>query len=104
MVINGLIEKGFRKEAHDIALNHYSQIFRGLPKTGTFWEYYAPEADEPGFMARKEFVGWTGLAPIAGLIEHIIGLRGDFVQKQITWDLNLTEANGIERYPFGPEE
>lgn len=103
MVINGLIEKGFRKEAHDIALNHYSQIFRVFQKTGTFWEYYAPEADEPGFMARKEFVGWTGLAPIAGLIEHIIGIRGDFVQKQITWDLNLTEANGIERYPFGPE-
>lgn len=103
MVINGLIEKGFRKEAHDIALNHYNQIFRVFQKTGTFWEYYAPEADEPGFMARKEFVGWTGLAPIAGLIEHIIGIRGDFVQKQITWDLNLTEANGIERYPFGPD-
>lgn len=54
-------------------------------------------------MARKEFVGWTGLAPIAGLIEHIIGIRGDFVQKQITWDINLTETNGIERYPFGPD-
>lgn len=103
MVINGLLEKGFRKEAHDIALNHYGQIFKVFRKTGTFWEYYAPESDEPGFMARKDFVGWTGLPPIAGLIEHIIGIRGDFTQKQIVWDLNLTEANGIERYPFGPD-
>ncbi|WP_418432984.1 hypothetical protein, partial [Bilophila wadsworthia] len=22
-------------------------------KTGTFWEYYAPESAEPGFMARQ---------------------------------------------------
>ena len=23
--------------------------------------------------------------------------------KTIVWDVNLTEANGIERYPFGPD-
>lgn len=103
MVINGLLLRGFRKEAHEIAQNHYNQIFKVFQKTGTFWEYYAPESNDPGFMARKEFVGWTGLAPIAGLIEHIIGIRGDFVQKQITWNINLTETNGIERYPFGPD-
>lgn len=36
MIINGLIEKGFRKEAHDIALNHYSQIFRVFQKQAHF--------------------------------------------------------------------
>lgn len=54
-------------------------------------------------MARKEFVGWTGLPPIAELIEFIIGIRGDYVNQQIIWDMNLTETNGIERYPFGSE-
>jgi len=54
-------------------------------------------------MARKDFIGWTGLAPIAELIEFIIGIRGDYVERKIVWDMNLTEANGIERYPFGPE-
>ena len=54
-------------------------------------------------MARKNFVGWAGLPPIAELIEFIIGIQGDYINQQIVWDMNLTEANGIERYPFGPE-
>ena len=54
-------------------------------------------------MARDNFVGWAGLPPIAELIEFIIGIRGDYAKKQIIWDMNLTETNGIERYPFGPE-
>ena len=64
---------------------------------------YAPESAEPGFMARKEFIGWTGLAPIAELIEYIIGIRGDYTEGKVVWDMNLTEENGIERYPFGPD-
>ena len=89
--------------AREICLNHYAEVLEVYKNTGTFWEYYAPEKAEPGFMARKEFVGWAGLPPIAELIEFIIGIRGDYVNRQIVWDLNLTETNGIERYPFGPE-
>jgi hypothetical protein len=104
MVMTGLMQKGYRRQAREIALNHYDQVLQVYRNTGTFWEYYAPEKAEPGFMARKEFVGWTGLPPIAELIEFIIGIRGDYVDdRTITWDLNLTEANGIERYPFGPD-
>lgn len=103
MVMTGLTEKGYGKQAREIALSHYSQVFEVYKKTGTFWEYYAPETAEPGFMARKEFIGWTGLAPIAELIEFIIGIRSDYTKNQVVWDMNLTEANGIERYPFGPE-
>ena len=103
MVMTGLTEKGYGKQAREIALSHYSQVFEVYKKTGTFWEYYAPETAEPGFMARKEFIGWTGLAPIAELIEFIIGIRSDYTKNQMVWDMNLTEANGIERYPFGPE-
>lgn len=103
MVMKGLMDKGFRKEAREIALSHYDQVFQVYKKTGTFYEYYAPETAEPGFMARDNFIGWTGLAPIAELIEFIIGIRGDYPTKTIVWDVNLTEANGIERYPFGPD-
>lgn len=102
MIMDGLWNKGYKKEARDIALNHYHQVFEVFKKTGTFFEYYAPESMDPGFMARKEFIGWTGLAPIAELIEFIIGIRADYPENTITWDLNLTEANGIDRYPFGP--
>ncbi|MCD7943118.1 MAG: glycoside hydrolase [Bacteroides intestinalis] len=103
MVMQGLVKKGYRKLAREICLNHYAQVLEVYKKTGTFWEYYAPESAEPGFMARKEFVGWAGLPPIAELIELIIGIRGDYAEQQIVWDMNLTETNGIERYPFGPE-
>ncbi len=103
MVMNGLKQKGYDKQAREVALSHYDQVFQVFKKTGTFWEYYAPESAEPGFMARKDFIGWTGLAPIAEFIEFIIGIRGDYTNKKIVWDMNLTETNGIERYPFGPE-
>ena len=98
MVIQGLVKKGYRKLAREIALNHYNEVLEVYKNTGTFWEYYSPEKAEPGFMARKEFVGWSGLPPIAELIEFIIGIRGDYSKQQIVWDMNLTEANGIEEY------
>lgn len=103
MVINGLINKGFGKLAREIAVNHYGQVFEVYKKTDTFWEYYSPEHEEQGFMARKDFVGWTGLPPIAVFIENILGIRSDMSKNLLIWDINLLESHGIERYPFGAE-
>ncbi|MBD9301586.1 MAG: glycoside hydrolase [Alistipes senegalensis] len=103
MVIDGLWRKGYRAEAQRIAENHYAAVFEVWKNTGTFWEYYAPEKLEPGFMARKDFVGWTGLPPIAVFIEYILGIKSDYSERRIEWDLTRTEAHGIERYPFGPD-
>lgn len=103
MVMTGLVKNGYNELAREIAQNHYNQVFEVFKKTGTFWEYYSPETNDPGFMARKEFIGWTGLAPIGELIEFIFGIRGDYTEKEIVWDMGLTEQHGIERYPFGPD-
>lgn len=103
MVIQGLYNKGYKKEALEIAKNHYDQVFEVYKKTDTFWEYYAPEAAEPGFMARKDFVGWTGLPPITIFIEYILGIKSDYSKKKIIWDIDKTETHGIYKYPFGPE-
>lgn len=103
MIITGLDKKGYRQEANEIARNHYGQVFDVYKNTGTFWEYYAPESTEQGFMARKEFVGWTGLPPIAIFIEYILGIRSDYSDNLVIWDINNKEAHGIDRYPFGPE-
>jgi len=54
-------------------------------------------------MARKDFVGWTGLPPIAVFIEYVLGVKSDFSEGRIVWDVTQTEAHGIERYPYGPE-
>lgn len=103
MVLTGLVDKGYRKLAHDIAVNHYNNVLGVYKDTGTFWEYYAPEKMEPGFMARPDFIGWTGLPPIAVLIEHIFGVRSNVYDKKMTIDVNLTEAYGIDRYPYGTD-
>ena len=52
-------------------------------------------------MARKDFVGWTGLPPIAELIEYIFGIRADIQENHMTIDVHLTDGYGIDRYPLG---
>ncbi len=101
MVISGLVDKGYRQLAWEITMNHYRNVFEVYQKTGTFFEYYAPESSEPGFMARKDFVGWTGLPPIAELIEYIFGIRANYEINTITIDVNLLEAYGLDKYPYG---
>ena len=103
MTIDGLYRKGYHDLAREIAANHYAAVFEVWKNTGTFWEYYAPEKIEPGFMARKDFVGWTGLPPIAVFIEYILGVKSDYSEGRIVWDIEHTEAHGIERYPYGPD-
>lgn len=103
MVIDGLWKNGYRELADEIADNHYRSVFEVWKKTGTFFEYYAPESMEPGFMARKDFVGWAGLPPIAIFIEYVLGIKSDYSEETVTWDIRHTEAHGISRYPYGPE-
>ena len=101
MVISGLKEKGYDDLAWKIETNHYKNVFDVYKETGTFYEYYAPDSTEPGFMARKDFVGWTGLTPIAELIEYIFGIRSNVQDGKLTLDVNLLDAYGLDRYPFG---
>lgn len=103
MVVSGLWDKGYRHLAYTIGRNHYDNVLKVFQKTGTLWEYYAPESAAPGFMARKDFVGWTGLPPIAYLIEYIFGIHSNAMDKRLTIDANVTEAYGIKRYPFGAD-
>lgn len=103
MVIDGLYKKGYCDKAREIAANDYANILEIYRKTGTFWEYCTPESAEPGFMARKDFVGWGGLPPIAEFIEYILGIHTDRSAGLIVWDMVQTQSHGIERLPFGKE-
>ncbi len=78
-------------------------MFEVWKKTGTFFEYYAPESMEPGFMARNDFVCWAGLPPVAIFIEYVLGIKSDYSEETVTLDIRHTEAHGISRYPYGPE-
>ncbi len=103
MLIKGLQKNNYNDLAFDIAKRHHGQILEVYKDTGTFWEYYAPESAKPGLMARPDFVGWTGLVPIAVLIESIFGIQPDFINKTIHWQVNLTEEHGINKYPYGED-
>lgn len=104
MVIKGLRNSGEHQIAHKIALNHIENVSKVFEKTGTVWEYYDPKISAPGILARKDFVGWSGLGPIAILIEDIIGINGNWKKNEIEWDIRLMEKHGVIRYPFGPKD
>jgi hypothetical protein len=72
-------------------------------KTGTVHENYAPESAAPGAPSKPDFVGWSGLPPIAVLLEYVFGLRPDAAARRLLWDVRLTDAHGVRRYPFGPD-
>ena len=38
---------------------------------------------------------------MAVLFEYVFGLRPDVPHNRLTWDLRLTEAHGVQHYPFG---
>ncbi len=66
------------------------------------WENYAPELPyRPGNPAMKDFVGWTGIGPIALLIENILGLHCDGANRRMEWTIRRTDRHGIDNLQLG---
>ena len=105
MVLKGLRAVNQAALAHEIAVNHLTHVCTVFERTDTFWENYAPESAAPGEPAKPNFVGWTGLTPIAVLLEDVIGLNVDWPQRRVTWDRQLAAdaAYGVYLYPLGPD-
>lgn len=103
MVLKGLRVVGQHTLAHQIALNHLENIYQVYQRTDTFWENYAPEMAMPGSGAKANFVGWSGLSPIAILLEDVIGLTVDWPLRRVMWDkrLELPGRYGVTNYPLG---
>lgn len=100
MVLRGLDAIGETALAFDIALNHVENVAAGFAETGTFHENYAPERIGLG-CHRPDFVGWTGLAPITVLFEYVFGLRPQSETGGLLWDVRLTGAHGVRKFPVG---
>jgi Trehalase len=103
MVLRGLTQVGLDGLAHEIARNDVDNVVAVFERTGTVWENYAPESAAPGEPARRDFVGPGGLTPIGVLLEYVFGLRPHAPERRLVWDVRLTDAHGIKRYPFGRE-
>ncbi len=100
MVLSGLSRHGYHELAHQIAENHFSQVIDCFARTGSVWEHFAPEALAEG-RGRKDFVGWTGITPIAVFFEYILGLQAEPGRRRLSWRLWGVEEMGVQRYPFG---
>jgi hypothetical protein len=103
MVLRGLDQAGYNDLAHEISREDLDHVTRVYKDTGTLWENYAPERAAQGNRAKSDFVGWSGLTPIAGLFEHVMGLRADAPSNRLLWDVRLLERHGVNNYPFGKD-
>jgi hypothetical protein len=70
-------------------------------ETGTIWENYSAEYQKPGSIAKRDFVGFSGLGPIALLIEEILGIEVDAPNQTIRWRLYPTLEHGLRNLRFG---
>jgi hypothetical protein len=101
MVLRGLDRAGYNDLAHEISREDLDHVIEVFQQTGTLWENYAAERTAPGNRAKGDFVGWSGLAPVAELFEYVFGLRADAFSGRLLWDVRLLENHGVQRYPFG---
>lgn len=106
MVLRGLRLLGTPralKLAHEIGQNHNQNAVKVFQETGTVWENYAPESITRGNISKKDFVGWSGLGPVAVLLEEVFGLQPSVPENKLRWEVHLCEEFGVERYPFGKD-
>jgi hypothetical protein len=101
MVVKGLTANGFADLARQSAERHLDQLAEVAAQTGTLWENYAPESPAPGCPARPDFVGWTGLGPVAMLIEDVLGIEVDAPTQTIRWRPRQGETHGIRNLRVG---
>lgn len=100
MVLRGLSRHGYEQLAYEIATNHYFNVVEAFRADRRLWEHFAPDARSEG-RGRTDFVGWTGITPIAVLFEYVFGLRPDPAAGRMVWHLMTTDEIGVDRYPFG---
>lgn len=123
MVIKGLENYGQHELADQIVENHlykmaeiYFDFEPSVDKIAfeeryadgyrTIWECYSPEYTEPAtrwddtFYSRQDFVGWSGLGPIAMLIENVIGIELNVPQNKITWRIDRSDKHGIKNLNY----
>lgn len=105
MVIKGLVKKGYKDLAHEIAKNHVEMVTKVFETTGSIWESYDALKPLPGKcygkFVRNEFVGFSGLGPITIFLEEVIGIKPVASENMLVWNIKLTERHGVENYYFG---
>jgi len=107
MVIKGLMRHKRNDLARDIAIRHLNAMIEVKKNNnyGGIWECYAPDYLLPatnghGEIVRPDFVGWSGLGPIAMLIESVLGFSFDASTNTIDWLVQTAGRHGIRNLQF----
>ncbi len=109
MITKGLAGRHRYDIARDIAVAHISAMSQVLNNKdyASIWECYAPEYMRPATyktggdsLSRIAFVGWSGLGPVAMLIEDVFGLDFNALQNKITWRICTEGEHGISNLIF----
>ena len=98
-IVRGLADFPDTAEAaHRLAKRQVEAVAKVYADTGTIWESYDPEKITHGKLygspVRKDFVGFSGVTPIAMLIRDVFGM--DFIAGKIVWHRRLKERHGVE--------
>lgn len=101
IIIKGLDRIGRPDLARSLALGHLRRMYAVLTETGTIWENYAPLHDAPGRPARPEYVGTSGLTPIALMLEDVIGLHVDGRNGEVHWRISSRLRHGVRHLRVG---
>ncbi len=105
-----LAENGYAalaREATIRLLDHLAATY-AASEPATIWEAYAPDRPAPStgkddaYLVRPDFCGWSALAPIAMLIEHVLGVGVDATTGTVRWDPPDLGRTGIRRLRCGP--
>jgi hypothetical protein len=81
-------------------MNHLENLTKVYLETGTYWENYATDSLTRGAQSVKDFVGWTGIAPIMYLIEYAIGLKPDATKNELVWNISSSKRCGMKNLRF----
>ena len=109
MIVRGLVNQGRGDVAHMIAMKYIGVMSRTYInfEPHTIWEAYCNEEDRPcgvsytHLLAGVDWVGWSGLGPIAILIENVIGLNINVPKRLIEWEIRLLEKHGVSNLYLG---
>jgi hypothetical protein len=99
MVQEGLRAYGQWDSLFDLADRYFNAVVEVFQREGTIKEYLAP--DRPSGHGVADFVGWGGIAPVANLIEYILGFVIDVPARQVTWRVTKTERHGLHNIRLG---
>ncbi len=108
MVIEGIYRYGDLDLARRAVENYLKFMDRTSDNSqhNSLMEVYDPETGKrslnaDGAESKDDFVGWTGLGPVAMLIENYLGFRVNGIEKSLLWDLKIMERHGIENLRVG---